>query len=64
VFDEENLVEVDVQELKEDLCAMRNTIRIFKQSNLKSLLSDGEALFPEVETLQGFTICMMSLKGS
>jgi hypothetical protein len=49
-FDETKLVEADVQELKEDLCAMRTIIRIFKQSDLNSLLPDGEALFPEVET--------------
>jgi hypothetical protein len=49
-FDETKLVEAEVQELKEDLCAMRTVIRIFKQSDLNSLLPDGEALFPEVET--------------
>jgi hypothetical protein len=45
------LVEADVQELKEDLCAMRTIIMIFKQSDLNSLLPDGEALFPEVESI-------------
>jgi hypothetical protein len=49
-FDEPELVEADVQELKEDLCAMRTIIRIFKQSDLNALLPDGEALLPEVKT--------------
>jgi hypothetical protein len=49
-FDETMLVKDDVQELKEDLSAMRTIIRIFKQSDLNSLLPNGEALFPEAET--------------
>jgi hypothetical protein len=49
-FDETKLVEDDVQELKEDLSAMRTIVRIFKQSDLNSLLLNGEAIFPEVET--------------
>jgi hypothetical protein len=48
--DETQFSDPEYEDLKNDLVSMRTVIRLFKQSDLNSLLPDGETLFPEVET--------------